>query len=308
MSEPGPALWVRGIRKEYPKVVAVAGLDLEVARGEVFGLLGPNGAGKTTTLEMIEGLTTPDAGEIEVLGLDWRRSGRAIRARIGVQLQSTSLFNKITPREALTLYGSYYPRRRRAEELLELVQLQDKADAYHITLSGGQMQRLALALALVNEPELVFLDEPTTGLDPQARRSLWDVVRRIKAEGRTVILTTHYMDEAEVLCDRLAIMDHGRLLTAGTPRSLIQDLALPSVVELTFEGAAPDPAAFADRLGSAVTAREDFWEIPTPDPKTLLPRLLETAEALALPFQQVHVRRATLEDVFLHLTGRSLRD
>ncbi|WP_306600267.1 ABC transporter ATP-binding protein [Geothrix sp. 21YS21S-2] len=300
------ALRVRGIRKQYPKVLAVDGLDLEVARGEVFGLLGPNGAGKTTTLEMIEGLTPADSGDIEILGLDWRGDGRAIRSRIGVQLQSTSLFNKITPREALDLYGSYYPRSRSAADLLELVQLTDKADAYHVTLSGGQMQRLALALALVNDPELVFLDEPTTGLDPQARRSLWDVVRRIKAEGRTVILTTHYMDEAEALCDRLAIMDHGRVLTAGTPMGLIQQLEIPSVVELTFQGGAPDPSAFAAALGQPVTGRADLWEIPTQDPKALLPSLLEAAEGV--PYQQIHVRRATLEDVFLHLTGRSLRD
>ena len=302
------ALRVRGIRKQYPKVLAVDGLDLEVVRGEVFGLLGPNGAGKTTTLEMIEGLTPADSGDIEILGLDWRHHARAIRSRIGVQLQSTSLFNKITPREALTLYGSYYPKCRPAMELLDLVQLTDKADAYHVTLSGGQMQRLALALALVNDPELVFLDEPTTGLDPQARRGLWDVVRQIKGEGRTVILTTHYMDEAEVLCDRLAIMDHGRVLTAGTPMGLIQKLEIPSVVELTFPGDAPAPEAFAAALGQPVTSRGDLWEIPPPDPKKLLPALLEAADTGKVPFLQIHVRRATLEDVFLNLTGRSLRD
>jgi ABC-2 type transport system ATP-binding protein len=304
----GPALRVRNLRKAYPGVVAVAGLDLEVARGEVFGLLGPNGAGKTTTLEMIEGLTAPDGGEVQVLGLDWRRHGRAIRSRIGVQLQSTSLFNKITPLEALELYGSYYPRRRDPWELLDLVQLRDKAGAWHMTLSGGQMQRLALALALVNDPELVFLDEPTTGLDPQARRGLWDVVRRIRAEGRTVILTTHYMEEAEALCDRLAILDHGRLLTSGTPLGLIRDLALPSVVELTFDGAAPDPGPLRAILDLPAEAAGETWEIPTRDPKTALPRLLEATEALAVPYRQIHVRRATLEDVFLHLTGRSLRD
>ncbi len=303
-----PALEVRQLRKRYPKVTAVDGVDLEVARGEVFGLLGPNGAGKTTTLEVIEGLTPPDEGEIRVLGLDLRRQGREIRSRIGVQLQSTSLFNKITPREALDLYGSYYPRSRGSAELLELVQLTDKADAYHVTLSGGQMQRLALALALVNEPELVFLDEPTTGLDPQARRSLWDVVRRIRAEGRTVILTTHYMDEAEVLCDRLAIMDHGRILRTGSPMGLIQDLGIPSVVELAFAGAAPDPAGFEAGPGLQVSVRGDLWEIPTSDPKASLPTILEAAERRAVPYQQIHVRRATLEDVFLHLTGRSLRD
>ncbi len=302
------ALRIRGLRKAFPKVVAVAGVDLEVARGEVFGLLGPNGAGKTTTLEMIEGLTLPDAGEIEILGRTWAREGKEIRARIGVQLQSTSLFNRITVREALDLYGTYYPKARTTADLLDLVQLNDKADAYHVTLSGGQQQRLALALALVNDPELVFLDEPTTGLDPQARRSLWDVVRRMKAEGRTVLLTTHYMEEAEALCDRLAIMDHGQVIAAGTPASLIAQLAIPSVVELTFDGDAPDPAAFAARLGGPVEQRADLWEIPTRDPKALLPRLLETAESEGVPYQQVHVRRATLEDVFLHQTGRSLRD
>jgi len=303
-----PALRIRGLRKAFPKVVAVDGVDLEVARGEVFGLLGPNGAGKTTTLEIIEGLTVADSGTIEILGLTWEHHGQEIRSRIGVQLQSTSLFNKITPREALDLYGSYYPKRRSTPELLALVQLEEKADAYHITLSGGQQQRLALALALVNDPEMVFLDEPTTGLDPQARRSLWDVVRRMKGEGRTVVLTTHYMDEAEALCDRLAIMDRGQVIATGTPASLISDLAMPSVVELTFEGMAPDPSAFAARLGQAVEPRADLWEIRTPDPKALLPRLLESAEAGAIPFQQVHIRRATLEDVFLQRTGRSLRE
>jgi ABC-2 type transport system ATP-binding protein len=301
---------VRGLRKQFPKVLAVAGVDLDVAAGEVFGLLGPNGAGKTTTLEMIEGLTPADAGEIEICGLNWRQHAQQIRARIGVQLQATSLYNKITPREALDLFGSYYPKRRGTDELLELVQLKDKAGAYHVTLSGGQAQRLALALALVNDPEVVFLDEPTAGLDPQGRRSLWEVVRTMKAEGRTTMLTTHYMDEAEALCDRLAILDHGKILRAGTPAELIASLGIPSVVELTFDGAAPDPTAFAARLGDAasVEARGDVWEIPTRDPRTLLPRLFATIESQRLEYNQVHVRRATLEDVFLQLTGRSLRE
>jgi ABC-2 type transport system ATP-binding protein len=302
------ALRVRGLRKQYPKVLAVDNLDLDVPRGEVFGLLGPNGAGKTTTLEIIEGLTLADSGIIEILGLDWRHHGKEIRSRMGVQLQSTSLFNKITPREALDLYGSYYPRRRSTKDLLDLVQLNEKADAYHITLSGGQQQRLAIALALVNDPELVFLDEPTTGLDPQARRSLWEVIRHMKGEGRTVILTTHYMEEAEALCDRLAIMDQGRILTIGTPMELIQQLGLPSIVEFAFNGEAPDPAAFALKLGQTVEGRGDLWEIPTQDPKGLLPCLLEFAELEQIPYEQVHVRRATLEDVFLHRTGRSLRE
>ena len=299
---------VRGLRKQFPKVLAVAGVDLDVAAGEVFGLLGPNGAGKTTTLEMIEGLTPPDAGDVAICGLRWTRDAQQIRARIGVQLQATSLYNKITPREALNLFGSYYPKRRATDELLDLVQLTEKADAYHVTLSGGQAQRLALALALVNDPDVVFLDEPTAGLDPQGRRSLWEILRAMKAEGRTIVLTTHYMDEAEALCDRLAILDHGRILRSGTPVELIASLGIPSVIELTFDGTAPDSSRFARRLGTDVEARGGLWEILTRDPKTLLPRVFGAIEAEAVDYEQVHVRRATLEDVFLQLTGRSLRD
>ncbi len=299
---------VRGLRKQFPNVLAVAGVDLTVAAGEVFGLLGPNGAGKTTTLEMIEGLTRPDAGEISIGGRNWKQHAHEIRSMIGVQLQATSLYNKITPREALELFGGYYPKRRDTGELLRLVQLEDKADAYHVTRSGGQAQRLALAMALVNDPAVVVLDEPTAGLDPQGRRSLWEIVRAMKGEGRTVVLTTHYMDEAESLCDRLAILDHGSILRSGTPAELIASLGIPSVVELTFEGTAPDPGPFATLLGNEVEARGDVWEIPTTDPKTLLPRLLSALETERLDYQQVHVRRATLEDVFLQLTGRSLRE
>lgn len=304
----GLAIRVKGLRKGFPGVVAVDGIDLEVHQGEVFGLLGPNGAGKTTTMEILEGLTPADAGELQVLGRSWRGEGADLKTRLGVQLQSTSLFQKITPREALEIFGAYYPKRRSAEELLGRVDLLEKADAVVQTLSGGQQQRLALALALVNDPELVFLDEPTTGLDPQARRALWEVVRGMKAEGRTVLLTTHYMEEAEVLCDRIAIMDHGRVLKQGTPRALIQELGMPSVVELTFAEAAPDPGSFGAGLGLDLHLREQLWELSTPDPKADLPRILEAAERMQLPYDQVHVRRATLEDLFLHLTGRSLRD
>src|SRR5438045_5479862 len=257
---------VRGLRKQFPNILAVAGVDFTVGAGEVFVLLGPNGAGKTTTVEMIEGLTRPDAGEISIRGLNWNENAKEMPSLIGVQLQATSLYNKITPREALELFGGYYPKRRGTDELLRLVQLEDKAGAYHVTLSGGQAQRLALALALVNDPEVVFLDEPTAGLDPQGRRSLWEVVRAMKGEGRTVVLTTHYMDEAESLCDRLAILDHGSILRSGTPAELIASLCIPSVVQLTFPSTPPDPAPFALRVGGPVEVRGNVWEIPTPDP------------------------------------------
>lgn len=302
------AIEAHGLKKRFQKLEAVRGLDLKVRRGEVFGLLGPNGAGKTTSIEMLEGLVPPDEGDIRILGLDWRAHGRAIRSRIGVQFQSTTLDDKVKVREALEMFGSYYPKARPAADLLRLLRLEDKAEAYQIKLSGGQRQRLALGLALVNDPELVFLDEPTTGLDPQARQSLWDIVRQLKQEGRTVLLTTHYMEEAEALCDRVGIMDRGQILQLGTPRELIASLNRPSYAEIEFKGAAPDPSAFADKLGLPVDAHPSFWAVALSDPKRDLQSLLACVEALDLPMQQLHVRRASLEDVFLQRTGRSLRD
>jgi len=297
-----------GLHKRFRETHAVRGLNLQVKRGEVFGLLGPNGAGKTTSLEMIEGLVRPDEGDIRILGLDWRKDGTEIRNRIGVQFQSTQLDDRIKVREALHLFGCYYRNPRDPEELLKLLQLEDKADVFQSKLSGGQRQRLALGLALVNGPEVVFLDEPTTGLDPQARQVLWDLVRHLKAEGRTVLLTTHYMDEAEALCDRVGIMDHGQILQLGTPRELIGSLNQPSYAEIEFQGAAPDVAAFAAHLGMAVESKPQHWSIALDDPKRDLQKLLASVEALNLPMQQLHVRRASLEDVFLHRTGRSLRE
>ncbi len=302
------AIEASGLRKSFRDVHAVRGLDLAVARGEVFGLLGPNGAGKTTSLEMLEGLVAPDAGQIRILGMDWRHDGAAIRARIGVQFQSTELDDKVKVREALEMFASFYPKARSPTELLKLLHLQDKAEAYQLRLSGGQRQRLALGLALVNDPELVFLDEPTTGLDPQARQGLWDLVRQLKREGRTVLLTTHYMEEAEVLCDRVGIMDRGQILQLGTPRELIAGLNQPSFAEIEFLGPTPDVAPFVARLGMAVEAKEGFWAVPLTDAKRDLQAVLLCIEALHLPMQQLHVRRASLEDVFLQRTGRSLRD
>jgi ABC-2 type transport system ATP-binding protein len=271
-------------------------------------LLGPNGAGKTTSLEMLEGLVQPDSGEIILLGLDWRHHGAEIRNRIGVQFQSTQLDEKIKVREVLQMYSKYYAKPRPVDDLLRVLKLEEKADAYQLKLSGGQRQRLALGLALINDPELVFLDEPTTGLDPQARQGFWDLVRQLKSEGRTVLITTHYMDEAEALCDQIAIMDHGQVLQLGSPRELIASLNQPTYAEIEFQGAAPDARLFIEQVGMAVDVKPQHWVVPLTDPKRDLQQVLASVELLNLPMQQLHVRRASLEDVFLQRTGRSLRE
>lgn len=302
------AIEVSELHKHFGDVHAVRGLNLQVQRGEIFGLLGPNGAGKTTTLEMLEGLTKQDSGDIRLLGMDWHKQGATIRERIGVQFQSTTLDDKITVREVIDMFACFYDNPRSTDELLRALQLEDKADAYQSQLSGGQRQRVAFALALVNQPELVFLDEPTTGLDPQARQRLWDLVRQLKKEGRTVLVTTHYMEEAESLCDRIAIMDHGQILQLGTPRELIASLNQASYAELEFQEQAPEVQPFATRLGMQVEVKAQHWVIPLTDPKRDLQQIMACVESLELPMEQLHVRRATLEDVFLHHTGRSLRD
>jgi ABC-2 type transport system ATP-binding protein len=244
------AVQCRDLRKRYGDVVAVDGLSLAVERGECFGLLGPNGAGKTTTIEILEGLLAPDGGEVEVLGMTWRRDERELRQRLGVQLQETQLPDKLTVVETLRLFRSFYHDGHTVDELLKMVELEGKRGSWVVKLSGGQKQRLALACALAGRPELVFLDEPTSGLDPQSRRQLWDLVRRIRAGGGTILLTTHYMEEAEILCDRVAIVDRGHVIAMGTPRELIAALGTTTVV----------------------------------------------------------TRHGTLEDVFMGLTGRHLRD
>ena len=219
-----------GLQKRYGDVVAVDDLTVHVRRGEFFGLLGPNGAGKTTTIEILEGLLTPDAGEVEVLGLGWKRDQRELRQRLGIQLQETQLPEKLTVEETLRLFRSFYPRGRTVEDLLQVVELEGKRGSRVGKLSGGQKQRLSLACAMAGNPDLLFLDEPTTGLDPHSRRQLWDTLRRFRDEGGTMVLTTHYMDEAETLCDRVAIVDHGRVIALGTPTDLIAALAAPKVV------------------------------------------------------------------------------
>src|SRR6202451_3045735 len=232
----GPSLLLRGVRKAFADVQAVDGLDLEVARGECFGLLGPNGAGKTTTIEMCEGLSAPDEGTVEVLDLNWRNGADDLRQRIGIQLQETQFPDKLTVEETLRLFRSFFKRGITVDESIKTAQLEEKRSSRVGGLSGGQKQRLAMATALVGDPELLFLDEPTTGLDPQARRHLWDLVEDLKRAGRTIILTTHYMDEAERLCDRVAIMDHGRIIALDSPERLIASIGGEHIVEFAITG------------------------------------------------------------------------
>jgi ABC-2 type transport system ATP-binding protein len=299
---------VRGLVKRYGDVRAVDGIDFHVAPGEVFGLLGPNGAGKTTTVEILEGLRTPDAGTVRVLGVDVARGAGALKPRIGVSLQTAALYPKLTVVEVIDLFGSFYPNSRPTDELIDLLELGERRKAQTQVLSGGQRQRLSIALALVNDPELVFLDEPTTGLDPAARRSLWDIVVGLRSEGRSVLLTTHYMEEAEVLCDRLAIMDHGHILEMGTVNELISKRFKERTVRLD----ATDQLTDADlaALPAVVSMKRDEVDILlyTADVAATIGSLLVLCDARGVEPGDLGVRRPTLEDVFLDLTGRALRD
>jgi ABC-2 type transport system ATP-binding protein len=334
------AVVCRSLRKVYRggrggDVVAVAGIDLSVARGECFGLLGPNGAGKTTTVEILEGLNEPTSGEVSLLGLSWRADETELRQRIGVALQETRLSDKLSVSETLDLFRSFYRRARSLESLLDVVQLHEKRDAWVSKLSGGQRQRLALACALVGEPEILFLDEPTTGLDPQSRRQVWDLVSNYRARGGTVLLTTHYMEEAERLCDRVAIVDHGHIIREGSPRELIATLGAAHVVEFEIAqnpqrvpnlprgapaGDPPAPDAIdadvaPDEAGlralPAVTAvRRDAatWSLTVTEPHRVLPALIAHLAGAGQSLARLGTRQATLEDVFVGLTGRHLRD
>jgi ABC-2 type transport system ATP-binding protein len=292
---------VREIRKSYGELRAVDGVSFEVAPGEFFGILGPNGAGKTTTLEIMEGLREADAGEATVLGMPaWPRN-RALLPRIGVQLQASSFFERLTAREQLATFASLYGiPARRADEMLEVVGLTDKAGTRTEKLSGGQAQRLSIACALVHGPDVVFLDEPTGALDPQARRNLWDLLRGIAAEGRTVVLTTHHMDEAEILCERVAIMDHGRILQIGPPAALVRALDFPT--RITVESGPAAAGARSALPGDEVTDDGVDLAIVTRDPARALGWLAECGTLAGL-----QVRRGSLEDVFLELTGREYR-
>ena len=307
-----PALRVTGLRKRFGDVVAVDGLDLTVAGGECFGLLGPNGAGKTTTIEILEGLLAADAGTVDVLGLRWGRDDRQLRERLGIQLQETKLAEKLTVEETVRLFRSFYARGREVDEVIGVVQLDEKRHARVGKLSGGQKQRLALACALVGDPELLFLDEPTTGLDPQSRRQLWDLITELKASGRSIVLTTHYMDEAERLCDRVAIVDHGRVIALGTPRELIAGLGAEHVVEFTVTGGADGAldAAALERLNGVKGARlhDGRWSLEAVELARAVPAILHLLAERGLPLEELVTHSATLEDVFVSLTGRQLRD
>jgi ABC-2 type transport system ATP-binding protein len=307
----GPALLVRGLRKRYDDVVAVDGLDLEVASGECFGLLGPNGAGKTTTIEICEGINTADEGEVVVLGRRWDHDERALRERLGISLQETQLADKLTVEETVRLFRSFYDRGREVDDVIRLVQLDEKRKGRVGKLSGGQKQRLALACAIVGDPELLFLDEPTTGLDPQSRRQLWDLIEEFKALGRTILLTTHYMDEAERLCDRVAIVDHGRVIALGTPEALIDSLGVEHVVEFAVanENGALDAASLAALEGVRDARRAAAgWELAVAETHRAIPALLGELARRRLELAELRTHSATLEDVFVHLTGRQLRD
>ena len=308
-AEPPAALRCRRLVKRYPGVLAVDRLDLEVRAGESFGLLGPNGAGKTTTMEILEGLTPADAGEVEVLGRHWGRGGDpALRARLGVQLQTAQLPEKLTVFEAVRLFASFYPAGGDVEAVIRTVELAEKRAARVGKLSGGQRQRLALACALVGDPELLFLDEPTTGLDPQARLKFWELIEACHARGKTILLTTHYMEEAARLCDRVAIMDHGRVIALGSPAELVAALDAEQIVEFAADAELEAPALAALPGVSAAARRNGAWRLSVRDMGAALPALLAELERRGAALNRLATHQATLEDVFVHLTGRELRD
>jgi ABC-2 type transport system ATP-binding protein len=304
------AVVCRGLRKRYGAVVAVAGLDLEVRRGECFGLLGPNGAGKTTTIEILEGLLDQDEGDVEVLGLQWGRDDQALRQRLGIQLQETQLNDKLAVEEIVRLFRSFYHRGPSVDDVLGMVELEPKRRSWVMKLSGGQKQRLAVACALVNEPDLLFLDEPTTGLDPQSRRQLWSLLERFRSRGGTILLTTHYMDEAEALCDRVAVVDHGRIIAMGTPRELVLSLGADHVVEFAVDNGSSLATETLKRLPGVKDVRADDGTVRlnVSEPHVVIPALLAELDRERMTLSQFATHHATLEDVFVALTGRHLRD
>ena len=302
-----------GLVKRYGDVVAVAGLDLDIAPGECFGLLGPNGAGKTTTIEVLEGLLEPDAGEVEVLGRRWATDGDALRQRLGIHLQESQFDERLSVRETLDLFRSFYAAGHAVDGVLALLGLEGKANTWVSRLSGGQRQRMAIGCSLVGKPEVLFLDEPTTGLDPQARRQVWEIVDRFRGRGGTVLLTTHYMDEAEVLSDRVAVIDNGRVIACGPPRELVSTLGAGHVIAFALDPAADEPPDFAaglEALPGVRSARREAggWSLTAASLHTAMPALMQLAADGGWSLSSLTTRTATLEDVFVSLTGRHLRD
>lgn len=307
------AIQCRDLRKTYDgKVEAVRGLNLEIESGECFGLLGPNGAGKTTTIEILEGLLAPSSGQVTIVGKTWESDARELRESMGISLQETRLAEKLTVRETIDLFASFYREPRRSDDVLEELQLTEKADAWVGKLSGGQRQRLAVATALVGNPKVLFLDEPTTGLDPQSRRQLWDIVRGFQKRGGTVLLTTHYMEEAERLCDRLAIIDHGQVIAEGTPAELIARLGGHHVVEFAASGEQNGASAeiWKQLPGVESVHRDDDGLVclHVQEPHLTIPALLDLIVKRNAHLLHLSTRQASLEDVFVRLTGRHLRE
>src|SRR5579871_1021332 len=304
------AIQCRDLRKTYDgKVEAVRGLNLEIRTGECFGLLGPNGAGKTTTIEILEGLLAPTSGEVSIRGYSWKDNEREMREWLGISLQETRLSEKLSVRETVELFASFYREPRPTDEVLEQLQLTEKADAWVGKLSGGQRQRLAVATALVCNPKILFLDEPTTGLDPQSRRQLWDIIRTFQKHGGTVLLTTHYMDEAERLCDRLSIIDHGQVIAEGTPGDLINRLGGQHMIEFALAENGTDSASWKSLPGVEGVHNDDGKIVLSArEPHVTIPVLLETVQRRGARLEHLTTRQASLEDVFVHLTGRHLRE
>jgi ABC-2 type transport system ATP-binding protein len=305
------AIQCRDLRKTYDgKVEAVRGLNLEIQVGECFGLLGPNGAGKTTTIEILEGLLEPTSGEVSILGHNWKKNERELREWLGISLQETRLSEKLSVRETIELFASFYRNPRSSDEVLQQLELTEKADAWVGKLSGGQRQRLAVATALVCNPKILFLDEPTTGLDPQSRRQLWDIIRAFQRDGGTVLLTTHYMDEAERLCDRLAIIDHGQVIAEGSPADLIERLGGHHVVEFAVTETNGATHGAWDRLPGVESVLHDngLISLNVKEPHLTIPALLDSIRQQGSALQHLTTRQASLEDVFVRLTGRHLRE